>query len=62
MTETDVAVPETNTIGLSDLAIFAKKGCRRCFGRGYIGRNIKTHELVMCSCFDFTREVVHDGN
>ena len=57
MTETDVAVPD-KMVDISDLAIYAKRGCRHCFGRGYIGQNIKTHELVMCSCFDFTKEVV----
>lgn len=27
-----------------------KKSCRRCFGRGYIGRNVLTNSVVPCSC------------
>jgi len=25
-------------------------GCKKCYGRGYIGRVVKTGEPVMCSC------------
>ena len=44
------------------LSMYAKKGCRRCYGRGFIGKNVKTNELTMCRCFDFTKEVVHGSD
>lgn len=26
------------------------KSCKKCYGRGFIGRNIKTNQLVKCRC------------
>lgn len=29
---------------------YAKKGCPRCFGRGWVGLNMKNGKLVVCIC------------
>lgn len=31
---------------------YAKKGCPRCFGRGWIGINTKNGKLLVCVCID----------
>lgn len=36
-----------NSLTLTDLA---KKSCRKCYGRGYIGFTHNTRKLVLCSC------------
>lgn len=36
-----------DSLTLNDLA---KKSCRKCYGRGYIGFNRNTGKLVLCSC------------
>lgn len=28
----------------------ARRNCRRCFGRGYSGREVKTGYYIRCSC------------
>ena len=29
---------------------YPKKNCKKCFGRGYVGRNTETGQFVNCSC------------
>ena len=34
----------------SDLKVKPKSNCKRCYGRGYEGRNTQTGKLVVCGC------------
>ncbi len=36
------------------LARMAKPGCRRCLGRGHIGRNLERDILIPCGCTPIT--------
>ena len=38
------------------LARIAKPGCKRCLGRGHIGRNVEKDILVPCGCTPITPE------
>ena len=31
-------------------AIFVRRSCRRCFGRGWIGKIVATGQPYVCSC------------
>lgn len=41
----------TDTLSMSDLASLAKPKCKKCHGRGYVGRDVVKDSLVMCGCF-----------
>lgn len=32
-----------------------KSNCKKCYGRGYIGKNVKTHLKVSCNCLYKTK-------
>jgi hypothetical protein len=44
---------------LSKVDIHAVVNCRACFGRGYIGRNLMTGEIVPCKCLTLKAKVEH---
>ena len=32
---------------------YAKPSCKKCYGRGWIGKNVKTGQLVPCKCVNW---------
>lgn len=50
-----VDVQKTTT----DFDIHAKITCKACYGRGYIGRNLTTGEIVPCKCLKLKAKVEH---
>lgn len=43
----------------SKVEIHAVINCRACYGRGYIGKNITTGELVPCKCLKLKAKIEH---
>ncbi|MCK4329266.1 hypothetical protein KAX02_05435 [candidate division WOR-3 bacterium] len=41
---------------------FAKSDCRKCYGRGYIGREVNQDNLIPCKCVDKKKLVNHITN
>ncbi len=33
-----------------ELGMRPNPGCKKCHGRGYIGRNVLTNKIIMCQC------------
>ena len=38
-----------------DITVTAKKSCKRCFGRGFVGINVLNNTMVVCSCTEFSQ-------
>jgi len=36
--------------GYTDIKTLAKPDCKKCFGEGIIGKNIRTKEMIVCKC------------
>lgn len=43
--ETELSFPHKG-----DGTVFANLSCKKCYGRGYIGKNLTTGKLVPCKC------------
>jgi len=47
------------TPDLTKVDIHARITCKACYGRGYIGRNLTTGEIVPCKCLTLKAKVEH---
>lgn len=36
--------------GSIEVVVVARKSCKRCYGRGIVGRNALTGQVVVCRC------------
>ena len=52
--EINIVVPDTTKVD-----IHAVINCKACYGRGYIGKNLTTGEIVPCKCLTLKAKIEH---
>jgi len=66
----DVLEKDVKMLDIGQIPLKGKpsNSCKRCLGRGHIGRDIKTYAFEICNCvrkkidFDYIKTLVPDNN